>query len=84
MMALTKVMRRCGVSGTAQSDQQAQGQNRTHRIYSNRAIAGSDVGRKAAHRTTTWFGPGGLTVTGGLECTNQANGELGTAALQNH
>jgi hypothetical protein len=54
MMMCAEVMHGCGVSGIAQGDQQAQGQSRTHRIFSYRATTCPCVMR-------------GMTVTGGLE-----------------
>jgi hypothetical protein len=61
MMVSPDVMHRCGVSGMAQGDQQAQGQSRTHRIFSYRATTGSCV-------------ICGMTVTGGLECAIKPTG----------
>jgi hypothetical protein len=50
MMVCAEVMHSCSVSGITLGDQQAQGQSRTHRIFSYRATTGSCVMRDRSAR----------------------------------
>jgi hypothetical protein len=58
MMARVVVMRRCGIGRSTQGHQQAQDQNRTHRICSNHPIRGRTVPARTAYGAAKGGGPG--------------------------
>jgi hypothetical protein len=81
MMVCAEVMHRCGVSGIAQGDQQAQGQSRTHRIFSYRATTGFCAG---AHTDPQDGSVARYDRDRRAGMRDQTNGELVTAARHSH